>query len=200
MGGCYFVFRKRFIAKYFVVVDQQQLSNMVHDRQKKRGKGYCCVLNGCLEQGVVAVCTVRVSIDGTKACWVRCNKPVCSLEGVVVVLVACHASNVGALEGVRCTCDLATQRNWNTRRVMTIVFDNKGKVSINDRSPLSMYIIPASDIVPWETELPSVAKGIHAILAVGKSKGQMGVFLVMSIRSLRDGNLYDGRNRSNLSV
>lgn len=47
-------------------------------------------------------------------------------------------------------------------------------------------------IVPWETELSSVAEGIHAILAVRKSKGQMGVFFVMSIRSLRNGDLDSG--------
>lgn len=77
---------------------------------------------GCLKQGVVAVGTVGVSVDTAKACWVRCNESVCTLEGVVVVLVAGHAANVGALEGVRCTCDLTTQRDWSTRCVMTINF------------------------------------------------------------------------------
>lgn len=83
-------------------------------------KGVLLCIGGCLEQGVVAVGTVGVSVDASKACRVRCNKSVCTLERVVVVLIAGHAANVGALEGVRCTCDLTTQRDWSTRRVVTI--------------------------------------------------------------------------------
>lgn len=55
-------------------------------------------------------------------------------------------------------------------------------------------------ILPRETELSSVAKGIHAILAVRKSKGQMGVLFIMSIRSLRNGDLYDRRRPIDLSI
>lgn len=68
-------------------------------------------------------------------------------------------------------------------------------MTMDHHRPSNITLYHAIGIVPWETELSSVAKGIHAILAVRKSKGQMGVLFVMSIRSLRDGDLCNRRGQ-----